>query len=96
MTVGWDSPLVIRNWAAVAFFCGPVFGHASPSFFCCLSENNFIMLDGSHKRNQSKSLVILTESINQSTEFLSLGDRWLKGGGGGYRYFLDFLEFCVL
>lgn len=38
-------PFVILSWAAVkAFFWGPDFGVASPSFFCCFSENSLIIL----------------------------------------------------
>lgn len=37
-------PFWIRNWAADAFFCVPVFDVCSPSFFCCFSENNLIIL----------------------------------------------------
>lgn len=37
-------PFWIRSWAADAFFCVPVFDVCSPSFFCCFSENNLIML----------------------------------------------------
>lgn len=39
-------PFCMRNWAADAFFCwAPLRPVWSPSFFCCLRENNLIIFE---------------------------------------------------